>query len=378
MVESAAAGWRRLAATRWLYCATAAAIAAVALLELLLVPGMTGDAIAPLLVVALCVPVIAAREYPVAAAITEGLVLALSPAVTGDFPSLPLLAPAAVAYGCGAYATLRAGALGVAGLVALTLAASAAAGVPALLATLAPWWTGRQMRRRRELVRDLGARTRELEAEEDAFARLSVQRERARIARELHDIVAHHLAVIVVQAGAGRLASGDQAGERFASIRGAAVDALAELARLVDVLHGDDGAARPRRRLALLLERAEASGLQVEVAQLPRDIVLPPAVEDAAYRVVQEGLTNAIKHAPGSTAAVRLQVAGDSLELEVRNASGALPSSLSDAGAGLGLTGMRERIEELGGQLEAGPEPYGGWLLAASVPLADRALTPAG
>ena len=130
MVEFAAAGWRRLAATRWLYCAAAAAIAAGALLELLLVPGMSDDAIAPLIVLALCVPVTAARAYPVAAAVTEGLVLALSPTVTGDFPSLPLLAPAAVAYGCGTYATLRAGALGVAALVALTLAASAAAGVP--------------------------------------------------------------------------------------------------------------------------------------------------------------------------------------------------------------------------------------------------------
>jgi signal transduction histidine kinase len=373
--ERAAACWRRLAASRWLYCACAAAIAAGALLELLLVPGMSDDAIAPFVVLVLCAPVIAARRHPVAATIGEGLVLALTPAVNGEFPSLPLLALAAVTYGSGAYATLRAGALAVGALMALMLAGSAAAGVPAAIAALAPWWTGRQVRRRRTLVRELAERNRELEAEEDAVARLSVQRERARIARELHDIVAHHLAVIVVQAGAGRLGSptqAERAAERFASIRQAGGHALAEMARLVDVLHADGDADR-WRSLRLLLERAEAAGLELDVTAPPRDVTLAPELEEVAYRVVQEGLTNAIKHAPGSAVAVGLQVTGGALELEVRNGGDAAPSSLAGTGAGLGLRGMRERVEALGGKLDAGPDPSGGWRLRARLPV----LTPA-
>jgi signal transduction histidine kinase len=337
VAERAAASWRRVVASRWLYCACATAIAAGALLELLLVPGMSDDPVGPWIVVALCVPVAAARRYPVAAAVAEGLVLALSPTVDGGFPALSLLAMAAVAYGCGAYAASRAGALAVVALVALMLAASSAAGVPGVLAALAPWWTGRQVRRRRKLVRELAERTRELEAEEDAFARLAVRHERARIARELHDIVAHHLAVIVVQAGAGRLASAEagQAGERFASIRQAGGDALAEMARLVDVLHADDGGSGGyQRSLRLLLERAEASGLELEVTPLPRDVVLAPAVEEAAYRVVQEGLTNAMKHAPGSPVSVRLSVTGGVLEIAVRNAGEVAPSTLATTAPG--------------------------------------------
>jgi signal transduction histidine kinase len=354
------------------------AIAGAALLELRLVPSMSDDAAAPLIVLAVCAPVAGARRYPVAAAVAEGLVVALTPEVQGDFPGAPLLALAAVAYGCGAYAGLRAGAAGVVVLLALMIAASAAAGFPAVLAVLAPWWAGRQVRRRRALVHELAERTDELKAEERAFARLSVQHERARIARELHDIVAHHLAVIVVQAGAGRMsspASADRARERFANIRQAGDHALAEIARLTDVLHPDDALERPRS-LDALIDQAKASGLRLEVTPLPRDLALPAVVEETAYRVVQEALTNAIKHAPGSAVAVRLRVAATVFEIDVRNGGDAAPSSLAASGSGLGLTGMRERIEALGGTLHAGPVADGGWRLLARVPLAEPALSP--
>jgi signal transduction histidine kinase len=208
-----------------------------------------------------------------------------------------------------------------------------------------------------------------------------VRRERARIARELHDIVAHHLAVIVVQAGAGRTASDAsawRAGERFAGIREAGEQALAEMARLIDVLHADDDAAEGHS-LEVLIERAEAGGLALEVTGLPRDVALPAPVQDAAYRVVQEGLTNALKHASASAVAVRLGVADAALEIDVRNAAGAPPSALARTGAGLGLTGMRERVEALGGTLDAGPDHDGNWRLFARLPLAERVLaTPLG
>jgi signal transduction histidine kinase len=372
--ERAAAGWRKLTASRWRYPAAAAAIAACALLEWLLVADMSDDPAVAWILVALCAPVAAAGRYPVAAAVAEGLVLVLTPEVDGSFPSLSILALAGVSYGCGVHAGARAGALAIGALLALLLGFSAAAGFPGVIAVLAAWWTGRQVRRRRALVRALAERRRELEAEEDAFARLSVQRERARIARELHDIVAHHLAVIVVQAGAGRLASpahAGRAGERFASIRQAGAQALAEMARLVDVLHADEEAGDPRN-LRLLLERAEASGLQLDVVALDRGVALAPAVEEAAYRVVQEGLTNAIKHAPGSAVAVCLRVRGDELEVAVRDGGDGAPSSLAVTGAGLGLAGMRERIEALGGAVRAGPDPGGGWELVARLPLPPR------
>ena len=196
--------------------------------------------------------------------------------------------------------------------------------VPLVFAIIAPWWVGQQLRQRRRMVRELGARSRELEAEEDAFARLSVRRERARIARELHDIVAHHLAVIVIQAGAGRVADPnrmDEAAERFRSVRESGEQALAEMARLVDILHADDAHAPGTDRLQLLLESADANGLDVQVTPLPPGVQLPAEVEDAAYRVVQEGLTNVMKHAPGAEVEVRLGLRGDSFEIVVRNDS---------------------------------------------------------
>jgi signal transduction histidine kinase len=375
VTERATAGLRRLLTSRWFLPAAALALAALGLLELLLRPGMTDSPLAPVVVVLLCAPVAAARRHPVEAACAEGLVMLLSPSFEGGFPDSTLMAMVALAYSCGAYASRRAGALAVAGLL---LASEIGVGfsedsvVPFILATLAPVWVGRQVRHRRELVSDLAERNRELEAEQDAFARLSVRRERARIARELHDIVAHHLAVIVVQAGAGRMAPGQDNGaaeERFRSIGQAGGHALAEMARLVDILHADNGDAGPGGKLQLLLDQAGAGGLDLHVAPLPLDVRLPAEVEDAAYRVVQEGLTNAMKHAPGAAVHVRLAVRVGTLKVEVRNERHAAPSALAATGSGLGLTGMRERVESLGGDFEAGPETGGGWSLCARLPM---------
>jgi signal transduction histidine kinase len=248
------------------------------------------------------------------------------------------------------------------------------------LATLAPWWAGRQVRRRSLLVAALAQRTRELEAEQDAFARLAVRRERGRIARELHDIVAHHLAVIVVQAGAGRLAPAGRPEvetERFAAIRQAGDQALADMARLVDVLHAD-GADGARDRMRLLVDEASAGGVEVDFVALGPSAPLPPGVDDAAYRVVREALTNAIKHAPGARVRVRLTVRDDVLEIEVADGGADGAPALAATGSGLGLEGMRERLEALGGRLEAGPAPGAGWRVHARVPLAAPALVPAG
>jgi signal transduction histidine kinase len=317
------------------------------------------------------------------ALVVAALVAGLS--ILGDVvPGAVGLPVAFLAYACGAHAGTRQGIAGAAALMAALQVQAGLSDFPNLelvFITLAPWWVGSEIRKRRRLVAELEQRTSELEAERDAFARLSVRRERARIAGELHDIVAHHLAVIVIQAGAGRLAAPgrmDEALERYRSIRVSGGQALADMARLVDVLHADKGGAGSPGRLRLLLDRAEAGGLRLQVTSLDAEIRLPAEVEETAYRVVQEGLTNAMKHAPGAEVSVRLTASGDTLEVEVENHPGsAAPSPLAETGAGLGLEGMRERIESLGGSLDAGPTPAGGWRLTARLPMAVRTLTPA-
>ena len=275
-----------------------------------------------------------------------------------------MVAICAVSAGCGALLSLRPGVLAT-GALAAALAIAGAGVMPVLLTTLAPWTAGRVIRSRRQLIAALAERNRQLEAEQDALAELAVRRERARIARELHDIVAHHVAVMVIQAGAGRLGAPDGAA-RFAGIGDAGREALAELECLVELLSTDD--LRPRD-LETLLGQARAAGVRLDYTPLPDGVRVAPELQDGAYRVVQEGLTNAMKHAAGSDILVRLGLHARALEVEVRDRGSAAPSPLVASGAGLGLAGMRERVEALGGVLEAGPVDAGGWRLRARLPL---------
>jgi signal transduction histidine kinase len=294
-------------------------------------------------------------------------------------PSLTALPGALLAFAIGAAQPRRRGQLGLAALASSVQIAVGFSEFPNLeigFVTLIPWWAGTQLRARRELVRTLVERNRELEAEEDVFVRLSVRRERAAIARDLHDIVAHHLAVIVVQAGAGRMAAdapGESVAERFATIRDAGGQALSEMALLVDLLKADSGdGAGGFARLTALIAQAQAGGVDVRLTPLPAGVTIAGAIEDGAVRVIQEGLTNAIKHAPGAEVHIRLTAADDELEVVVLDDGATADSELGATGAGLGLTGMRERIESLGGTLEAGPRRSGGWSLRAVVPVGAR------
>jgi signal transduction histidine kinase len=258
-------------------------------------------------------------------------------------------------------------------ICAVILAAGIALGgsesvVPLALVTAIPWLAGAAVRSRQRLLDSLRRRTEELESERDALARLSVQRERARIAQELHDIVAHHLAVIVVQAGAGRVAPGEgaEAAERFSRIRQSGEEALSEMERLVDLLQADR--EDEGRGLDVLIDQAEAAGLKLSASGPPPELTLSPDAESLAYRIVQEGLTNAMKHSPGSEVRLRIALSGDELEIELRNWGGDQPSSLASTGSGLGLRGLRERLQALGGSLDAAPE-RDGWRLRAGIPL---------
>jgi signal transduction histidine kinase len=359
-------------------------LTSVPLIDLFTSATLTDSPHAVVDVVVLGATVAVRRTHPLAAACVQALVFVTTPNFDDNFlPDSGLPIVLAVAYSCGAHAPRRGG---LAAVVALSAAQQIGMGFSEFpnfevyFTTLVPWWVGLQVDRRRQLVARLEERTAQLEAEQDAFARLAVRRERARIAHELHDIVAHHLAVIAVQAGAGRMASSDQrdgAGERLASIRNAGEQALGEMARLVDVLDEDRHArAGAERRLRVLLDEAAASGVEVRFTGPPTDIRLPPEFEDAAYRVVREALTNAMKHAPGATVHVRVEPHDDELEIEVSDEGTRSGSDLSATGSGLGLAGMRERIRSLGGTLEAGSDNGRGWRVTARIPMSARVAVP--
>ncbi len=205
--------------------------------------------------------------------------------------------------------------------------------------------------------------------------------ERARIARELHDVVAHHISMIAVQAETARLATPGMpaaGAQRLSAIGDTARAALTEMRRLLGVLREDTDAAegadlQPQPGLAqlneLLDETREASGITARLIVTGWLTVLDPGVELAAYRIVQEALTNARRHAPGAAVDVELQFTDEALRLRIRdNGPGPPPPGTEPAGAGHGLLGMRERAAAVGGECGAGAAPGGGFVVTATLP----------
>jgi signal transduction histidine kinase len=193
----------------------------------------------------------------------------------------------------------------------------------------------------------------------------AVSEERARIARELHDVVAHGVSVIAVQADAAEAAlehDPARAATPLRSIRGSAHDALSEMRRMVGVL-GETHERGPQPGLAQLPALIEQSGASLEVEGEP--VPVPASVDLAAYRIVQEALTNVRKHAGGATAAVRLAWRPEALELAIRDHG----SGPNGHGEGHGLVGMRERVRIHGGRLHTGPAAGGGFEVRAELPL---------
>jgi signal transduction histidine kinase len=322
-------------------------------------------------IVALSCPLLVRRSHPVAAACVTAALIVAAPDLSGFPPGLlKVVLPVVLSYSCGAYAERLPG---VAATVALSAAIQVYMGfadapnLEILIGTLPPWWAASEVRARRLLVRQLAERTRDLEAEEEAFIELSVQRERARIARDLHDIVSHHLALMVVQAGAGRLVEpwdARVADGRFTAIHEAGVEALAEADRLLTMLHSTTN----EPSLAHLLDRAREIGADVVVT--PPDLALVADVETTARHVAREALTNAMKHAPGAPLELRLTQSGDVLTISAHNAAVDAASSIAATGSKLGLANMRDRVEALGGSFSAGPDPNGGFYLRVQLPLA--------
>ena len=240
-----------------------------------------------------------------------------------------------------------------------------------------PFVVGRVMRRRRAHERVLTGRAEELELEGEERARAAVVEERARIARELHDVVAHALSVMVLQARGGRRALAPEAQrvrEAFDTIERSGRQALEEMRRLLGVLRQSDEelalAPQPSlRRLEDLVGNVRQAGLPVELEVDGEIGGLPPGVDVSAYRIVQEALTNALKHAGPARARVRISRSEGDLEIQVLDDGGGPASS---DGSGHGLVGMAERVAVYGGKLEAGKQPEGGYLLNARLPLSSE------
>lgn len=224
----------------------------------------------------------------------------------------------------------------------------------------------------RAYVREVEQRAEDAERTREEVARRRAVEERLRIARELHDSLTHSISVIKVQAGvATHLArkQGDEPLPALLAIQEAGADAVRELRSTLDVLRRDgETNGNGLERLKVLVEGAEAAGVPATVTVVGERRPLPAGVDEAAYRVAQEALTNVSRHAgPGATAVVRVRYDPESLVLEVaddgRGADGA-------PAPGHGLTGMRERVAALGGQLDVGAAPGGGFVVRAEFPCA--------
>jgi signal transduction histidine kinase len=236
------------------------------------------------------------------------------------------------------------------------------------------WFAGRLVQKRQLYAQAFAERARVLERERDANARVAAAEERVRIAREMHDVVGHSVSVMVVQAGAERLALGEErpaTREALLAIERTGREALAEMSRLLGVLRkdGEGLALAPRPSLAqvdALVQTVRAAGVPVELRVEGDRPDLPPSVDVSAYRIVQEALTNVVKHAGPARATVVVRYSGKAVELEVTDDG---EGSVNGSAAGYGLAGMRERVALHGGTLDANGRSDGGFTVKARLPL---------
>jgi signal transduction histidine kinase len=347
--------------------------------------GVTRDAgvVGVLLAVMATAPLALRRSapLPVVGLTSVGIVLA---AAWGYPLAAAGLGPALAATSA-AYLTDRRGAIvagttfAVAGVVATDVALSGEPGegvqvasivIIAVLATL----TG-------DVLRTLHQRNRELDELRAVEARQAVAQERVRIARDVHDVVGHALAGIALQARAGRRLLDREparAGEALRTIDQLATQALGETREAIGRVRepGDQAELRPQPRLDDLDElvaRLQEDDLRVELRRDGAVDGVPDLVQTAAYRIVQEALSNVVKHARPATAVVRVTVDGGAVALDVRDdGRGAAGSGSGSGDGGYGLAGMRERAAQCGGTVQAGPDPAGGWRVRALLPAQRR------
>lgn len=336
------------------------------------------------LATAFTLPLLVARRHPLVVLL---VILAASWAAGWLELALgqPWFASLLAVFALGAHATLRSSGIGMtavaAGVLSLDLprlqrGAAIDEVLPAWFIIAGTWGLGRWMQNRRRDHADLVARAEALERDREQATRAAVTYERARIARELHDMVAHSLAVIVLQAQAAeRVLDTDRVGARKAlgSIESVGRQGLGELRRLLEVLlvtdDADPLAPRPSlQHLDQLVEHVREAGLPVEVTVDGEPRPLPPGIDLSAYRIVQEALTNTLKHAGPARAVVGLSFRPQALEVRVTDDGTGGQSPAVAARIGHGLIGMRERVALYGGTLDTGHQATGGFSVLARLP----------
>jgi signal transduction histidine kinase len=344
-------------------------------IELVMAAPAGEQPIAALSALAIAAPLLWRRRRPVtvAAAVLGAVALQSAVLELGSFPVFDIAAVVCAAYAIGAYAERR---LAAGGLVLAGLAASAHAAVfypegvvAALLGgVVLPWTIGRVVRGHQRLTREVRDKAAQIERARALEARAAVTSERMRVARELHDAVAHNISVIAIQAGgADGIVERDpeRAVQCAALIEAVGRDALAELGRLAGA--PSDGPASPSlARVDALAQRARDGGLRVELRVEGTPATLPAGVDLAAFRIVQEALANASKHAAASRAWVVVRYEPRAVELEIGDdGRGPDAGPVHRNGSGHGLAGMRERVALYGGTLDAGRRPSGGFAVRA-------------
>jgi signal transduction histidine kinase len=245
----------------------------------------------------------------------------------------------------------------------------------AVFLVLLPWTVGRMLSTHGRRERVNRARAERLDAEREQLARSAASAERARIARELHDVITHSVSVMVIQAGAARMvmdSDPERAEASLESVARAGREALAEMRRLLGVLGGGGGPQRlaPQPGLAdveELVARACTAGLATELHVIGEPNTVSPALDLCAYRIVQEALTNAIKHAGPARATVSVRWESDTIEIEVTDTGRGRDASDQHLG-GHGIPGMRERAALHGGHVHVGPATSGGFTVQARLP----------
>lgn len=348
--------------------------------------GMPGPAAGKLtLAVLTTVPLAWRSVAPVAVVVltTGGYALAVILGVPADEPLIPLLAPLIAIYSLGARGSVPgmvAG--GGAALVAYSVpvawdaGASASDLIIAAAMVLGALAVGRAVRELGFETDLLEARTSQLERERDEKAQAAVAEERARIARELHDVIGHSISVMGVQAGAvRRVLAPEQAREREAllAVERIGRDAVEEMQRLLGFLRPEGDGVAPgtpltRQRVDDLVAEMRRAGLDVDLHVDGELDDLSAGRGLAAFRILQEALTNVLRHAPGARVSASLRRTAAELRIEVADDGGDAPPGARPGGGGHGLVGMRERVALYGGTLEAGPRADRGFIVVARLP----------
>ena len=371
---------RRLPRPTWVDAVLAVGVAALGAAEIA-VGQVGGPYWATVLSVPLfAVPLLWRRQFPwTALLVVFGTIFGLHLSGASQYNYLASVASALLVMAAFAAAVdLREAIAGLV-LAAAALSVSTLEGVSGIIwgvgLLVGAWAAGRALRARRLLIEELARTSEELRLSREAHAQAAVTAERTRIARELHDVIAHSVGVMVVQAGAAERmipVDPERATAAAQSVQDCGRQALGDLRNLLGLLRSagdgpDAGDLAPQPGLddvPTLLHRLEDAGLSVQLDRSGTPRPLPPGVDLAAFRIVQEALTNVLKHAAAPTASMRVRYAEDGVDIEVVNRGGGHRRS----GSGHGLVGMRERTAVYGGTFEAGPRDNGEFAVVVHLP----------